>query len=53
MTISDNSRDYGKFADPETGVPGLFPEVAMVLVAVHQCRRNVLEGNKAHSVAGK
>jgi hypothetical protein len=30
--ISDDSRDYGKFADaangdPETGVPGLFPEV--------------------------
>jgi hypothetical protein len=31
--ISDDSSDYGKFADgatrdPEKGVPGLFPEVA-------------------------
>jgi hypothetical protein len=45
--VSDDSRDYGKFADgatrsPEEGVPGLFPEVATVLVAVHQCRRGVL-----------
>jgi hypothetical protein len=35
MMISDNSRDYGKFThgathNPEKGVPGLFPEVAMV-----------------------
>jgi hypothetical protein len=33
MTISDDSRDYRKFAheatsDPEKGVPGLFSEVA-------------------------
>jgi hypothetical protein len=44
MTISDDSRDYKKFTDaairdPEKGVPGLFPEVAMALGAVHQCRR--------------
>jgi hypothetical protein len=37
-TISDDSRDYGKFADgarrdPEIGVPGLFPEVARLLGA--------------------
>jgi hypothetical protein len=43
----DNSRDYGKFADgathdPEKCVPGLFPQVAMALTAVHQCRRGVL-----------
>jgi hypothetical protein len=39
--ISEDSRDYGKFTDratrdPEKGVPGLFPEVAMALGAVHQ-----------------
>jgi hypothetical protein len=44
--ISDDSRDYGKFADgatcdPEKGVTGLFPEVAMALGAVHQYRRGV------------
>jgi hypothetical protein len=37
--ISDNSRDYKKFADgassPEKAVPGLFPEMAMALGAVH------------------
>jgi hypothetical protein len=33
-------------------LPGLFPEVAAVLGAVHECRRNELEGDKAHSVAG-
>jgi hypothetical protein len=47
MTISDDSRDYKKFAaramrDPNKGVPGLFPEVAMALGAVYQCRRGVL-----------
>jgi hypothetical protein len=46
-TISDDSKAYGKFADraicdPEKGVPGLLPEVAMALGAVHQCRRVVL-----------
>jgi transposase len=40
-TISDNSRDYGKFADratrnPEKGVQGLFPEV------MDQCRMGVI-----------
>jgi hypothetical protein len=44
---SDDSRDYEKFADgathdPEKGIPRLFPEVAMALGAVHQCRRGVL-----------
>jgi hypothetical protein len=47
MMISDNSRDYGKFTDramrdPEKGVPGLFPRVAMALGVVHQCRSGVL-----------
>jgi hypothetical protein len=47
MTISDDSRDYGKFVDgatrdPEKGVPGLFPEVSTALGVVHQCRRGVL-----------
>jgi hypothetical protein len=47
MMISDDSRDYGKYADgathdPKKGIPGLFPEVAMALGAVHQCRRGVL-----------
>jgi hypothetical protein len=47
MMISDDSRDYRKFADgvmhsPEKGVPGLFPEVATALGAVNQCRRGVL-----------
>jgi hypothetical protein len=47
MTITDDSRDCGKFAggamrDPEKGIPGLYPEVATVLGAVHQCRRGVL-----------
>jgi hypothetical protein len=47
MTISNDSRDYGKFTDgamrdPEKGIPGLFPEVATALGAVHQCRRGVL-----------
>jgi hypothetical protein len=46
MTISDDSRDYRKFADgathdSEKGVPGLFPQVAMALGVVHQCRRGV------------
>jgi hypothetical protein len=55
--ISDDSRDYGIFADgatcdPEKGVPGLFPEVAMVLEVVHQWRWEYFEGDKAHSVAG-
>jgi hypothetical protein len=41
MTISDDSRDYVKFADgatrdPKKGVPGLFPEVATALGAVHR-----------------
>jgi hypothetical protein len=45
--ISDDSRDYGKFTDgamcnPEKGIPGVFPEVATALEAVHQCRRGVL-----------
>jgi hypothetical protein len=44
MTISDSSRDYGKFTDgatcdQENGVAGLFSEVAMALGAVHQCKR--------------
>jgi hypothetical protein len=44
--ISDDSRDYRKFADgathnPKKGVPGLFPEVAIALGVVHQCRREV------------
>jgi hypothetical protein len=40
---SENSRDYRKFAmhDPEKGVPGLFPEVATTLRALHHCRRGV------------
>jgi hypothetical protein len=47
MMISDNSRDYRKFADgaildSEEGVPGLFPEVVMELGAVHQCRKGIL-----------
>jgi hypothetical protein len=47
MTISDDSRNYGKFADkamcdPEKGILGLFAEVAMALGAVHQCRRGVI-----------
>jgi hypothetical protein len=47
MTISDNSRVCRKFAgevmrDPEKGLTGLFPEVAMVFGAVHQCRGGVL-----------
>jgi hypothetical protein len=47
MTISDDSRDYGKLADggtrdPEKGIPGLFSEVTTALGAVHQCRRGVL-----------
>jgi hypothetical protein len=47
MMISNDSGDYGKFAngatsDPGNGVSGLFPEVAMALAAVHQCRRGVL-----------
>jgi hypothetical protein len=46
-TISDDSRDYEKFTDgatrdPEKGVPGLFPELATALGAVHQSRRGVL-----------
>jgi hypothetical protein len=46
-TISDDSRDYGKFAvgttcDSEKDVPGLFPEEATALGVVHQCRRGVL-----------
>jgi hypothetical protein len=45
--ISDDSRDYGKFAagarhDPETGIPGLFPEVAIMEEVVPQYRRGVL-----------
>jgi hypothetical protein len=45
--ISGDLRDYGKCAngtmhDPEKGIPGLFPEVAVALGAVHQCRRGVL-----------
>jgi hypothetical protein len=47
MTISDESRDYGKFADggtrkPKKGIPELFPEVTTVLEALPQCRRGVL-----------
>jgi hypothetical protein len=47
MIVSDDSRDYGKFADgamwdPKKGVPGLFPEVGIVLGVVHQCRRGIL-----------
>jgi hypothetical protein len=47
MAISDNPRDYGKFTDRatrdlENDIPGLFPEVAMALGVVHQCRRGVL-----------
>jgi hypothetical protein len=47
MIISDNSTDYEKFTDratrdPENGIPGLFPEVATALRAVHQCKRGVL-----------
>jgi hypothetical protein len=47
MMISYDSRDYGKFADgatcnPQKSIPGLFPEVAMALGAMHQCRRGVL-----------
>jgi hypothetical protein len=47
MMISDNLRDYEKIADramhdPKKGIPGLFPEVAMALGAVHQCGRGVL-----------
>jgi hypothetical protein len=46
--ISDDSRDYGEIEaramhDPEKGIPGLFPEVATALGAVHQCRRGVLK----------
>jgi hypothetical protein len=47
MMISDDSRDYKKFTDramcnPEKGVSGLFPEVAMAFGVVHQCRRGEL-----------
>jgi hypothetical protein len=47
MTIYGDSRDYRNLADratrdPDKGIPGLFPEVAAVLRAVHQCRRGVL-----------
>jgi hypothetical protein len=47
MTISDDSRGYGKFADgamrnPEKGETGLFPEVATTLGGVHEWRRRVL-----------
>jgi hypothetical protein len=47
MTISDNSRDNGKFADkaarnPGKGIPGLFPEAAVTLEVVHQCMRGIL-----------
>jgi hypothetical protein len=47
MTISDDSRDYGKLAygavrDLEKAIPGLFPEVAVALGAVHQCRKGGL-----------
>jgi hypothetical protein len=46
-TILNDSRGYGKFADgatcdPGKGITGLFPEVAMALGAVHQCRRKIL-----------
>jgi hypothetical protein len=46
MMLSDNARNYRKFADEamhdkEQGVPGLFPQVAMALGAMHQCRRGV------------
>jgi hypothetical protein len=45
--ISNDLRDYRKFVDratcdPEKGILGLLPEVAMALGAVHQCRRGVL-----------
>jgi hypothetical protein len=45
--ISDDSRDYGNFADgathnAEIGIPGLFPQVAMVVGVVPQCRREIL-----------
>jgi hypothetical protein len=45
--ISDDSREYGKFANratrnPEKGIPELFPVVAAALGVVHQCRRGVL-----------
>jgi hypothetical protein len=54
-TISDNSRDYGKFAEgatcnPEKGIPGLFPEVATTLVTVHHAEGEYFEGYKARSV---
>jgi hypothetical protein len=55
--ISGDSRDYERFAAGamrylKKHVPGLFPEVALALGAVHQWRREYLEGDKAHSVVG-
>jgi hypothetical protein len=46
-TVSDDSRDCGKFSDgatgnPKKGLPILFPEVATALGAVCQCRRGLL-----------
>jgi hypothetical protein len=57
MTISDNSRDYGKFTDgamrdPDKAIPGMFPEVATALGALYLAGGEYFEGNKAHSVAG-
>jgi hypothetical protein len=57
MTISDNIRDYRKFAgratrDPKKGIPGLFPEVAAALGAMHNVGGEYFEDDKAQSVAG-
>jgi hypothetical protein len=57
VTISDDSRDYAKFAEramsnPEKGVPGLFPKVAPHWEGCIIEGGEYFEGDKDHSVAG-
>jgi hypothetical protein len=57
MTISDDSRDYGKFADrvmcnPKKVVPGLFPKWQRHWEQYINSRGEYFEGDKARSVAG-
>jgi hypothetical protein len=44
QTIQEMTENFadGATRDPEKSVPGLFPAVATLLGAVHQCRRGVL-----------
>jgi hypothetical protein len=56
-TISDDSRDYAKFADrpmcdPDNCILGLFPEVAAGWERCISAGGEYYEGDKAHSVAG-